>query len=103
MAYIIKKNSMRGGEVKNFYYLVMGYREGGKVKQKTVFRLGEYPTFDAYLMAIKEKQGRVRSEIARLAQGNHLLWLHRHWSSELSKLAEKYQKALAVKQKYAVE
>lgn len=103
MAYVIKKQSSPKGKLRNHYYLVVGYREGGKVKQKTLFRLGEYPTFDVYLKAIEQKQQRVRNEIDRLAQNNHLPWMQRYWQSELSKLEAKYRNALSVKQKYVVE
>ena len=94
---------MRGGEVKNFYYLVMGYREGGRVKQKTLFRLGEYPTFDAYLKAKEEEQRRIKGEVARLDQGSHPLFVRTFWLNKLPKLKKEYRRALEVKQKYVVE
>lgn len=116
---------MRGGEVRNFYYLVKGYREGGKVKQKTVFRLGEYPTFDAYLKAVETERQEVRNRVERLeyllkktketfklttATSQQVWILRKHPRSirfikeeKLPKLDRKYQEALAVKEKYVVE
>jgi hypothetical protein len=103
MAFIIKKQSKVNGTVHYLHYLVVGYREGNKVKQRTVFRLGEYPTFDTYLKAKNEEQQRVKNEISRLILSNKPSWLRNFWLNKLPRLEKEYQAALAVKQKYVVE
>ena len=41
MAFILGKDSVRNGEKRKLYYLVESYREGGKIKRRTIYKLRE--------------------------------------------------------------
>lgn len=43
MSFVINKKSKRGGKIRNLYYLVESYRDGKKVKRRTLLKLGEEP------------------------------------------------------------
>lgn len=63
MAYILAKKSTLNGVRRNLYYLVESYREGGKVKRKTIIQLGETNNIDSALEIINRKKEEILQEI----------------------------------------
>lgn len=85
MAYIIRKQSKKKGEVRTLYYLVEGYREVGKPRRRTMLCMEDNPDLDSALCSIKDEIGKVKAEIARfqemLRTGKGALKLNSHWRS----------------------
>jgi len=46
MAFIISKSSIKRGESRNLYYLVENYREGKKIRRRTIYKLYQYKNLD---------------------------------------------------------
>lgn len=55
MAFIISKKSKRNRQLRKLYYLVENYRQGKKVKRKTMLPLKEYNSV-AELLKYEERQ-----------------------------------------------
>lgn len=57
MAFIITKKSNYGGEERLLYYFVENYRQGNKVKRKTIFKLGQCTNiYDYYEVILKREE-----------------------------------------------
>lgn len=59
MAFIISKESNERGQTKRLYYLVENYREGNKVKRKTLLALKEHRTVAEFLKSVEQEYTRL--------------------------------------------
>lgn len=55
MAFVISKKSNERGEIKKLYYLVQNYRDGDKIKRRTLLSLKEYKTVAELLEATEQE------------------------------------------------
>ncbi|HIH13442.1 TPA: hypothetical protein HA242_07000 [Candidatus Woesearchaeota archaeon] len=65
MAFIISKKSRLWGQERRLYYLVESYREGDKVKRKTLLALKEHKSVAELLSHVEQKKAR---ELDRVMQ-----------------------------------
>lgn len=56
MAFIISKKSTKYGKVQKLYYLVKNYREGNKIKRKTLLRLNSHASLKELLDSVEQKE-----------------------------------------------
>jgi hypothetical protein len=55
-------------QVRTYYYLVESYRESGKVHQRTLAYLGEYPTVEEALMKLPVDIDRQKTYVPSICQ-----------------------------------
>lgn len=74
MAFVIKKRSKRYGVTRPLYYLVESYRDGSKVKRRTLFALGECKTLREFIELTEKREtmalSMIRYDEKRLATVN---------------------------------
>lgn len=65
MAFIISKKSSRWKKERNLYYLVENYRDGSKVKRKTLLALKEYNSVAGLLVFTEQKRIRLSNQLQK--------------------------------------
>lgn len=65
MAFIISKKSRRWGNERNLYYLVESFRDGNKVRRKTLLALREHKTVVELLTSTEEKYLRLTTQLQK--------------------------------------
>ena len=68
MAFIVNKKSVADGQEKLLYYLVENYREGNKVKRKTIFRLRSNATLDEFLAVMQRREIGILGRLAHVEE-----------------------------------
>lgn len=63
MAFIISKKSTWGGETRLLYYLVENYREGNKIKRKTLLKLNKQNNLSEILQSTKQEEAKLLLEL----------------------------------------
>lgn len=78
MAFVISKPSLKDGSLRELYYLVESYREGGKIKRRTIHKLKEHKSIDEAITTLEEKKQPLVEKMRRLEQEKELASQGRH-------------------------
>ena len=106
MAFIVCKKSRRHGEARDLFYLVENYRDGGKVKRRTLIGLGESTTLQDAVASIQKEIDLAVETVNKCQNGLQIMtntarihWL-RWGNNELDKLNPKMNLLIELQEKY---